>query len=404
MSSVRKTPRGRYELTIRSKLLPKPVYMTFDDEAEAQQYGHQVDQLLAAGVVPAGLVQQNASAPKPTERLRFVLIAWINTGQPAATDIPVLDLLVAELGKVLIAELTYRWAEAWVRSLKLERNFAPGTIRKRVGSLSRCLDWWLRQHPDAMVGNPLRLLPKGAATYTPKDRTDIEALNAAGGDLFKPKVAKEDVQRERRLLPGELERIERVLAGERRIDRERTIKLDDAPALRVMFLLILYTGLRLREAYTLRRGQLSLATRVIRAKASKQWHGKVKYREVPIRPELAGVLDAYLHALEDKGVQQLVFPWWSGDEDAQELARVSSRLSNRFASLFSYAQCEGLTEHDLRHEATCLWFEMRSKTGEWMFREVEVHRIMGWAAGSKMAQRYASFRVEDLAMRMFDCK
>lgn len=148
MSSVRKTPRGRYELTIRSKLLPKPVYMTFDDQAEAQQYGHQVDQLLAAGVVPAGLVQQNASAPKPTERLRFVLIAWLNTGQPAATDIPVLDLLVAELGKVLIADLTYKWSEAWVRSLKLERNFAPGTIRKRVGSLSRCLDdsipmpWW----------------------------------------------------------------------------------------------------------------------------------------------------------------------------------------------------------------------------------------------------------------------
>lgn len=401
MSSVRKTPRGRYELTIRSKLLPKPVYMTFDDQAEAEQYGQQVDQLLAAGVVPAGLVQQTASAPKPTERLRFVLVAWINTGQPAATDIPVLELLVDEVGKVLIADLTYKWAEAWVRSLKLERNFAPGTIRKRVGSLSRCLDWWLRQHPDAMVGNPLRLLSRGAASYTPKDRADIEALNAAAGDLAKQKVAKEDVQRERRLLPGELERIERVLAGERRPDRERTIKLDDAPALRAMFLLILYTGLRLREAYTLRRGQFSLATRVIRAKASKQWHGKVKYREVPMRPELFGVLEAYLQALPDEGEQQLVFPWWNGDEDAQELARVSSRLSNRFASLFGYAECEGLTEHDLRHEATCLWFEMRSKTGDWMFREAEIHRIMGWAAGSKMAYRYASFRAEDLAARMF---
>ncbi|MFG0596020.1 tyrosine-type recombinase/integrase [Delftia sp. WSY_9] len=399
---MRKTPRGRYELTIRSKLLPKPVYMTFDDQAEAQQYGHQVDQLLAAGVVPAGLVQQNASAPKPTERLRFVLIAWINTGQPAATDTPVLDLLVAELGKVLIADLTYKWAEAWVRSLKLERNFAPGTIRKRVGSLSRCLDWWLRQHPDVMVGNPLRLLPKGFATYTPKDRVDIEALNAAASEQAKPKVAKEDVQRERRLLPGELDRIERVLAGERRPDRERTIKLDDAPALRAMLLLILYTGLRLREAYTLRRGQFSLATRVIRAKASKQWHGKVKYREVPMRPELFGVMEVYLQALPDKGEQQLVFPWWNGVEDAQELTKVSSRLSNRFASLFAYSQCDGLTEHDLRHEATCLWFEMRTRTGGWMFREVEIHRIMGWASGSKMAQRYASFRAEDLAARMFN--
>lgn len=140
---------------------------------------------------------------------------------------------------------------------------------------------------------------------------------------------------------------------------------------------------------------------MIRAKASKQWHGKVKYREVPIRPELFGVLEAYLHALPDEGEQQLVFPWWNGDERALELVRVSSRLSNRFASLFGYAQCEGLTEHDLRHEATCLWFEMRGKAGDWMFREVEIHRIMGWAPGSKMAQRYASFRAEDLAARMF---
>ncbi|WP_128422726.1 tyrosine-type recombinase/integrase [Delftia tsuruhatensis] len=374
--------------------------MTFDDQAEAEQYGQQVDQLLAAGVVPAGLVQQNASAPKPTERLRFVLIAWINTGQPAATDIPVLELLVDEVGKVLIADLTYKWVEAWVRSLKLERNFAPGTIRKRVGSLSRCLDWWLRQHPDAMVGNPLRLLPKGAASYTPKDRADIEALNRAAGDQVKPKVAKEDVQRERRLLPGELERIERVLAGERRPDRERTIKLDDAPALRAMFLLIMYTGLRLREAYTLRHVQFGMATRVIRVKASKQWHGKVKYREVPMRPELFGVLEAYFQTLHVEGEHQLVFPWWNGEEDARELARVSSRLSNRFASVFAYAQCDGLTEHDLRHEATCLWFEMRNKKGDWMFREAEIHRIMGWAPGSKMVQRYACFRAEDLALRM----
>ena len=120
-----------------------------------------------------------------------------------------------------------------------------------------------------------------------------------------------------------------------------------------------------------------------------------------MRPELFGVLETYLQALPDEGERQLVFPWWSGIEDPQELAGVSSRLSNRFASLFGYAKCEGLTEHDLRHEATCLWFEMRSKTGDWMFRGEEIYRIMGWASGSKMAQRYASFRAEDLAARMF---
>ena len=51
MASVRRTPRGRYELTIRNRLLPKPVYLTFDTEPEARAYGDQVDRLLAAGVV-----------------------------------------------------------------------------------------------------------------------------------------------------------------------------------------------------------------------------------------------------------------------------------------------------------------------------------------------------------------
>ena len=35
-------------------------------------------------------------------------------------------------------------------------------------------------------------------------------------------------------------------------------------------------------------------------------------------------------------------------------------------------------EHDLRHEATCRWVELRNATG-WVFSEIEVCRIMGWS-------------------------
>ncbi|MEG1972916.1 MAG: hypothetical protein RR315_07105, partial [Oscillospiraceae bacterium] len=81
-----------------------------------------------------------------------------------------------------------------------------------------------------------------------------------------------------------------------------------------------------------------------------------------------------------------------------EMDRVSHKLSNRFRTVFMYAGCDGLAEHDLRHEATCRWYEMRNpRTGDWMFREVEIPGMMGWAPGSKMPQRYASFRAEDLA-------
>jgi integrase len=61
----------------------------------------------------------------------------------------------------------------------------------------------------------------------------------------------------------------------------------------------------------------------------------------------------------------------------------------------------GLHEHDLRHEATCRWLELKDAQGRDMFRLEELNRIMGWKPGSLMAQRYASFRAEDLAQRLW---
>ncbi|MFN3375597.1 MAG: tyrosine-type recombinase/integrase [Burkholderiaceae bacterium] len=395
---MRKTRTGRFELTVRHRLLPKRVYMTFDDEDEARRYGEQLDRLLASGIVPEGLLEM--AAPKPKEQLRHILRAYINSGHPAKTDLDVLELLVVEVGPVRVDQFTYAWCEAWVRALKLERNLAPGTIRKRIGSLSRAVDWWLRSHADAMVGNPLKLLPRGAATYSAKDAADLAALAANAPEGEAPKAPKQDTTRDRRLMPGELERIEAALRGEKRPDRERPLKLSEGRALLVLFRVIYDTGVRLREAYTLTRAQVDLQARVLRVRSSKQWHGRVKYRDVPMRRELHALLADYLaERPADPGA--LVFPFWDGDTSDKALDRTTSRLSGRFARAFEYAGCEGLTEHDLRHEATCRWYEMRTPDGAWMFREAEIDKIMGWAPGSTMSKRYASFRAADLAARMW---
>lgn len=131
-------------------------------------------------MVPAGLARAN-DQPKPAERRRYIIGAWMNTGQPAKSDMEILRLLHLELGKVLIADVTYKWAEAWVKSMKLDaaKNYAPSTIRKRIGSLSRCFDWWLRQSQDVNLGNPLKLLPRGLASYNGKDSEEIAQANAA---------------------------------------------------------------------------------------------------------------------------------------------------------------------------------------------------------------------------------
>lgn len=80
---------------------------------------------------------------------------------------------------------------------------------------------------------------------------------------------------------------------------------------------------------------------------------------------------------------------------------MTNRLSLRFSQVFAYAGCEGLTEHDLRHEATCRWYELRDESGGWMYRGEEIKKIMGWSANSNMPARHASFRAEDLAERLW---
>lgn len=380
MASVRRTPAGSWEVAIRHRLLPRPRYFTFDTEDQARDYGRQADELLGRGIVPTALRE---AKPAHAELLKAVLRAWLATGRPAATDRPVLELLIEEQGAVRLADVTIAWAEGWVQDLKVKRNLAPGTIRKRVASLRRALDWHLRQHPALQWSNPLRLLERDFATYRPDDE---RLVLEAGGQV------KRDEERERRFHPGEEARIMAALAGEKREDRERALVPD--PAFRLLFLLILHTGLRLREAYTLRCDQIGLARRVISVRSSKQRHGRVKVRHVPIRPELHAELASWL-----QGRVGLVFPWWSGE--ARELEKVTRRLSARFASLFDYAGCTDMTEHDLRHEATCRWLEARDPAGGWLFRAEEIPRIMGWAPGSKMMDRYASFRAEDMADRLW---
>ena len=83
------------------------------------------------------------------------------------------------------------------------------------------------------------------------------------------------------------------------------------------------------------------------------------------------------------------------------LSSFHQRLSFRFRIAFEYMDIVGLHEHDLRHEATCRWLELKDADGRDLFRLEELNKIMGWKPGSVMAQRYASFRGVDLAQRLW---
>ncbi len=55
MASIKTTPFGTFQLSVKNKLLPKTFWATFDTDDEAQRYGQQLEGLLAQGIVPASL-------------------------------------------------------------------------------------------------------------------------------------------------------------------------------------------------------------------------------------------------------------------------------------------------------------------------------------------------------------
>ena len=369
-------------------------YFTFDTEAEANEYAEQWRAMKQAGLPPpAEMLEPSTGHALPM--LGVVIRAYANSGLAAPSAASPLGSLMAEVGGVRMDDATYTWLTAYIQRLKTPRegkiNLSPSSIRHRVQALGRSIDEWLRHNPKAVYQNPVKLLPRGYSSYSEVDRKMAEARGGQG---------KEDVQRDRRLHPGEEARIVHVLSGHRREDRERALELRGGNAMLTMFLVIVNSGLRLREAYTLRRGQIDMEGKVLRVQSTKQWRGRVAFRDVPMRPEVHQALATYLATKPSMLPAAWLFPFMDEVPD-MTLKKCSQRLSDRFRIAFEYAGIEGLVEHDLRHEATCRWLELKDATGNWMFRLEELNRIMGWKPGSTMASRYASFRATDLAQRLW---
>ena len=365
MASIQQIKNGKFQVRIKNKVLPKPLFFTFDTEAEARSYADNATSLLKQGVVPQVLMdlsaQKKDSADATQHRVAAVIRSYLGAAPVTDSDAKLLGVITGELpGGLLVSDITVKWAESYVLSLKTGRhslpgassrkvkNLAPGSIRKRVESLARVLDWhWRRETPAGGVAppNPLRSMPKGYSTYTA-----AEAKMAQANGL----EAKKDVERNRRLSPDEEQRVVRVLMGE--VVGDMSAPEAPAPAMLMLFRLTLATGLRLQEAYTLRVEQVDFARGLIAVDGSKGHRGVIKPRSVPMLP-----------------------------------------------SLFSRAGVPDFTEHDLRHSACCAWFELRAPDGRWVFSDVEICKIMGWS-NYAMILRYASLRGEDLVARLAHLK
>lgn len=381
MATKRKRGSTWHYTVRRSGLLEKPLYLSFEDEREGDEYVRRLEALLDRGVVPDEFQDKR----EVKRELRAHVREFLKANTVTADDASILQNILARLPKtpaLTLPDLTFTWATAWTLELKRVHNLAPSTVRKYVGALARVLDW-VTAHGDIPF-NPLRMLPKGYANYTDEDALAVKRVD---GEV------KDDVERDRRLEPGrpggksEEERIRAILDKAKPDGRQRPLELREAAALALLFDMALESAMRMREMYTLSRRQIDLPRRTIFLDRTKNG----SKRQVPISSVLAARLEPYLEGMEP---DDLVFPWWDGDLTRAALKRQTSQLSRQFGRIFEAAACDDLHFHDLRHEATSRLFERTTLT------DIQIANITGHK-DPRSLKRYANLRASNLAARMW---
>lgn len=368
MASFKKMSSGAVQICIRNKLLPKPLWATFDTDEQARAYAGQLEGLLAQGVVPAALLERTTPSREIWTVARCVAEYQRNNAVPLS-DVKVLDTVSPSLAKLSTGYLNYDWAEGWIRAMKRELNLAPSTIRHRHGALARCFDWMTRKHPEIMALNPLRLLKRGFAVYTPDDVVQL---------ALKGKMAKVDENRDRRLREGEEARIVTVLA-----DRSED---------RTFFWTALESAMRMRECYTLDLSQVDLHQRTIYLDRSKNGD----QRQVPLPNSLVAILRDHLQSQRAEIAERSgrLFSYWSGDRSVAVLDDTTSDVSRIYSLAFAAAGISDLHFHDLRHEATCRLYE-KTQLSDVLIAKITGHRDL------RSLKRYASLRGSELAKHLW---
>lgn len=346
MATIRqRKSTGNWEVVLKHKILGKPRYMTFDTELEAKSFALRSEDYLSKGVVPPWLKQGVKN-----QTIGELLRSYMNSYAYSAQDNTVLPKILRTHDGVLVVAADINWALAWVKELKRIDRLTPGSIRKRVGALSRCFDWCVLT--GTLGTNPLKQLPRNYSAYAQDDG--------------EPRI---DVDRDRLMTEDERLTISKSLPN-----REW----------RLFFLMGYETAMRMREMYTLSVGQVDLKSRTVFLDKTKNGDK----RQVPLSTPAYRHLRFYL---KGRKKNDPLFSFWDGRES---LARTTARLSHQWAKQMKDLKIEGLTFHDLRHYATTQLY-LRTTMTDLQIAKITGHRTL------RMLARYANLRGSDLVKHLW---
>jgi integrase len=357
----------------RAGLLPKPIYITYASREEGDKNAKVIEQLLDKGIVHPSLLA--ATKILTIDHLINEYLRCVNVSPKSQG---VLTPLRNTIGHVRLLLITATWVDEWVTGLKRQDKLAPNTIKTKVETLARCTEWGVRAGHLTLIGSPLRNLPVGYTHYTRQDEM------VAG-------VKKEDIERDRRLEEGELERIQAVLAAGVLPRKQRPYVLPHKIELEFLVVLALETAMRMSEMATLSLDQLDIRRVTIFLEKTKNGDK----RQVPMSTVAVAKITEYLifRAAQPWAKESTdVFPWLA--ECKGKTKNMSDFLSKLFIGIFASAECADLKFHDFRHEAVSRLFERTT------FSDTEIMKISGHRS-QKMLRRYANLRASNLASKMW---
>ena len=289
MATIRQRESGIWEVVIRRKGILKRVhYASADTEADAVAYARRIEGQLDQGIMPVELL--DSSPPSAETALDWARL-YLRQVHISEADRGLLNAMFDTLSGWPVSAINMQWAQGWVSAMKQRDKLAPSSIRHKVGAVARLLDWCLRN--EWLNINPLRMLPQRYASYTPAD-----------GER------RVDVERDRRLLPGEYERILWILEGHFPPDKQCGIAMVDRLAMRLLFTLAIETAMRLREMYTLTVQQVDLSKKTVFLDKTKNGDK----RQVSMSSVALTAMSKWMASNNrlNLGEDCLIFPWWNG--------------------------------------------------------------------------------------------
>lgn len=205
------------------------------------------------------------------------------------------------------------------------------------------------------------------AIKTSRIRLEENVVEVAIGELTTRKIIMGSKQRDRRLEPGEYERLVKAAGKHKWI----MLAVD----------LALTSGMRMGEIHALKHADIDFDKRLITLlrKDIKSEGGKKKAK-IPLWNSVREVIL--------RG-----YNYFDGGDTLFKIERAGS-ISDKFAAIAKKAGIEGLDFHDLRHEAITRMFEAQEKGGRGMSIE-QVKLVSGHSSFDQLA-RYVNLRPEDL--------